>query len=552
MAHETLKKAKDRKSDEFYTQLSEIQTEVSHYSDKFKNKVVFCNCDDPFESNFVKYFLMNFNRLGLKELIATGYKTSPVGGTEIGEKNTPYALRVTDTTKYLVGTQKDLDIRGAKYFLETEGNRVMTQLIGNVAVDKKGKPIMQSIKEEYVDENNIKKTRTIKQSLYYEAGDFRSDMSIALLKQSDIVVTNCPFSLFREFVAQLMEYEKQFLIIGNMNAITYKEFFPLIKANKVWVGYGFNRSFIYTSPYKNELEANRKFVKSKGYDPDTHIKVHACCWFTNIDHPKRHQILPLDLGYTYKGHEDMYPQYDNYNAINIDKVSEIPCDYEPCWYKCPYSQDCKYAQTEGKEDNALCENFCNGAMGVPITFLGKHCAEQFEVINANDIRKTDDINEKPHGLIKDKEASISINNCSQFVNVERERERERETNNLCKNRCSQDAVSVTAFLECQSPSLISSAQSNSESLDSTDMLTTTQNTDTDSCLKEKKLMQEFSFKKCNGIIGVPISFLDKYCPEQFEIIKFRKGDDDKDLCINGKCPYFRILIKKKGDRFKWQ
>ena len=337
-ANTSLHSAKTKKNDEFYTQLSDIQAEISHYPDKFKDKVVFCNCDDPFESNFVKYFLMNFNRLGLKELIAAGYKTSSIGGAKIGTANTPYALRVTNTTNYLVGTQKDLDVRGVKYFLETEGSKVMTPLIGNTALDVNGKQIQITIKGKYTDANGETKTKNIKQDLYYEAGDFRSDMSLELLKQSDIVVTNPPFSLFREYIAVLMQYQKDFLIIGNINAITYKEFFPLLKNNKVWLGNGRPVNFIL---------------------PDSSItkKVQGLArWFTTLDHPKRHQMIPLDLSCTYYGHEDMYPKYDNYDAINVDKTAEIPSDYL-------------------------------GVMGVPISFLDKYCPEQFEIVA---FRKGDD------------------------------------------------------------------------------------------------------------------------------------------------------------------
>ena len=202
MAQSNLSAAKEAKNDEFYTQLSDIQAEMSNYPDECKGKVVLCNCDDPFESNFVKYFLMNFNRLGLKELIATGYKTSFIGGSEIGTANTPYALRVSSTTKYLVGTQKDLDIRGAKFFLETEGNRIMTPLIGNTALDEEGKQIKVPVKVPVIDEDGNPvldkkgkvKTKTVQQDLYYEAGDFRSDMSLALLDEANVVVTNPPFS----------------------------------------------------------------------------------------------------------------------------------------------------------------------------------------------------------------------------------------------------------------------------------------------------------------------------------------------------------------------
>lgn len=348
MANASLHASREAKNDDFYTQLSDIQAELSHYTDKFKDKVVLCNCDDPFESNFVKYFLMNFNRLGLKELIATGYKASGIGGTEIGIKNTPYVLKVKSTNKYLVGTQKDLDIRGAKYFLETEGSRIMAPLIGNSALDETGNQIEISIKEKYKDDKTGKtKTRVIKEALYYEAGDFRSDMSLELLKESDIVVTNPPFSLFREFIALLMKYQKQFIVIGNMNAITYKEIFPLIRNDELWLGHGFRSGNAYFRIPKNaDTSAYAKGV----YDENTGlVKFRNCCWFTNVDHAKRHQKLPLDLGYVYEGHEDMYPKYDNYDAINVDKTSEIPSDYM-------------------------------GVMGVPISFLDKYCPEQFEIV----------------------------------------------------------------------------------------------------------------------------------------------------------------------------
>ena len=357
MANLSLSAAKAARKDEFYTDLKDIQAELSNYSDKFENKIVFCNCDDPFESNFVKYFLMNFNRLGLKELIATGYKTSPFGGKEIGTINNPYILRVSDTSKYLVGTQKDLDVAGAKYFLQTDGNKIMTPLIGNEAKDENGNSIQVAIKESYIDElTNKEKSRTVKQNLYYEAGDFRSDMCIALLKECDIVVTNPPFSLFREYVATIMKYNKQFLIIGNQNAITYKEIFSYIKNKKMWMGYGFKGNVgFFKSPY-DDVATSSQHEKGK-------IRVSGVTWFTNIDHFKRHQSFPLDLGYEYKNHEEMYPKYDNYDAIEVSKANQIPCDYK-------------------------------GIMGVPITFLDSLCPEQFEIVGLS-AEGNDDISTKP-------------------------------------------------------------------------------------------------------------------------------------------------------------
>lgn len=337
MANTNLLKAKESKNDEFYTQLQDIRTELLNYPDKFKDKVVFCNCDDPSESNFVKYFIMNFNRLGLKELIAAGYKISRVGDVEINTLNTPYVLRIKDTSKYLIGTQKDLDARGLKHIIETEGSKVMTPLIGNYALDENGNQIKISTKVECLDDDgNViltkagkPKMKTVEKDLYYEAGDFRSNMSIELLKESDIVVTNPPFSLFREFVALLMKYKKQFLIIGNMNTVICKEIFTLIKNNDIWFGYG--RLSEFNTPKVN----------------DTRVLV-PCRWFTNLDYAERHKV-PLDLGCTYYGHEDIYPKYDNYDAINVNKIAEIPSDYK-------------------------------GIMGVPITFLYKHCPEQFEIV----------------------------------------------------------------------------------------------------------------------------------------------------------------------------
>ena len=285
-----LHNAKKAKNDEFYTQLSDIEKEMAHYKDFFKGKVVYCNCDDARESNFFKFFSNNFESLGLKKLITTGYK-------EIGKG----------------------------VVLIYEG-------------DKNGNKI--------VEDNEI-----IIRELDGD-GDFRSAECVELLKEADVVVTNPPFSLFREYVAQLMEYGKKFLIIGSMNAITYKEIFPYIKNNELWLGMNWVKDFV---------------------QPNGEVKKFGnICWYTNIGHSRRNTELDLYKNYS----ADKYPKYDNYDAIEVSKVTDIPMDYE-------------------------------------------------------------------------------------------------------------------------------------------------------------------------GVMGVPITFLDKYCPAQFEIIKFRKGDDDKDLSVNGKCPYFRILIRRK-------
>lgn len=311
-----LHSAKNNKEDEFYTQLSDIEKELKHYKKHFKNKVVLCNCDDPRVSNFFHYFSYNFEKLGLKKLITTCYKNQ----------------------------QRDLFSQNDKeqaIYLEYEG-------------DKNG--------------DNVPNPEEIGIHILNGDGDFRSQECIELLKEADIVVTNPPFSLFREDVAQLIEYEKKFLIIGNQNAITYKEIFSLIKDNKIWLGYKAGDMAFSVPEYYEERET-RFWIDESGQKWRSMGNI---CWFTNLDHTKRHEELILYKSYN----ENDYPKYDNYEAINVNKVAEIPVDFP-------------------------------NAMGVPITFL------------------------------------------------------------------------------------------------------------------------------------------DKYNPEQFEIIKFRKGNDDKDLSINGKCPYFRILIKNK-------
>ena len=338
MAKRDVDKAKTAKKDEFYTQLTDIERELQHYWPHFRDKVVLCNCDDPYESNFFKYFALRFNQLGLKKLICTCYDGSPIMGTQLSlfaldkegnEKKAAYKVEISEVKD--VNGDGAVDLVDVEYLIQNDKN-VLSVLQGN--------------------------------------GDFRSKECIELLKQADIVVTNPPFSLFREYIGQLMEYNKKFLIIGNVNAITYKEVFPLIKENKIWLGPSItsgDRKFNVPDDYP--LNA-----AGCGIDPDGrhYIRVKGVRWFTNLDHNKRHEELDLVCHYS----PEEYPTYDNYPAIDIGKTADIPYNY-------------------------------SDAMGVPITFL------------------------------------------------------------------------------------------------------------------------------------------DKYNPEQFEIIKFRKGNDDKDLSVNGKCPYFRILIRNK-------
>jgi len=336
-----LHKAKDAKKDEFYTQLSDIERELRSYEGHFKNKVVYCNCDDPYESNFFKYFALKFNSLGLKKLIATCYIGSPIANTllslfddESEENKTtrvPHKIEITEIPD--MKNDGTVDLTDVKLLLGSNKN-YLTRLKGD--------------------------------------GDFRSKECIELLKQSDIVVTNPPFSLFREYVEQLVKYEKQFLIIGNINAITYKEIFKLIKENKAWLGINMGRGisgFIVPDRYK--LYGTETRVDENG---NRIVATNNCLWLTNLDTSKRHEDIIFTK--TYYGSESEYPKFDNYDAINVNKTKDIPMDYK-------------------------------------------------------------------------------------------------------------------------------------------------------------------------GVMGVPITFLHKFNPAQFEIIKFRKGNDDKDLSINGECPYFRILIKNK-------
>lgn len=314
MPQENLTQARIAKNDEFYTQLDDIAKELKHYKDDFCNKVVFCNCDDPYESNFFKYFALNFNALKLKKLIATCYNGSPVSGNEL----------LLD-----FGTTAD-DPKKVAYKVEISE---VTDVNGDGAIN------LADIKYLIQNDNNVL-------SILKENGDFRSPECIQLLREADVVVTNPPFSLFREYITQLFQYDKKFIVLGNMNAMTYREIFPLIKDNKMWIGYGFNMSMVFRTTYPNLLEANRQYVRNKGYDPDqNYVKTPAIAWFTNLDIKKRHETLDLYKYYT----PEEYPKFDNYDAINVDRVSDIPMDYD-------------------------------GVMGVPITFLDKYNPDQFEII----------------------------------------------------------------------------------------------------------------------------------------------------------------------------
>ena len=334
--NKNLSKANKAKKDEFYTQLVDIENEMRHYKPFFKGKTVFCNCDDPYESNFVKYFAMNFAALGLKKLIATCYATSPVMYTQLTLFGDEVEFAASDKGKkpYKIEITEVKDANGD----------------GAIDLDDFERMLKANPPE-----------------LLQGDGDFRSDECIELLKQADVVVTNPPFSLFREYLAQLIEYDKKFIIIGNQNAITYKEIFKLLRNNGIWLGYQFG-DMSFTVPDSYEPRETRFWVDENG---QKWRSLGNICWFTNIDIQKRHEDLILYKHYS----ADEYPQYDNYNAINVDKTADIPCDYD-------------------------------GAMGVPITFMDKYNPEQFEILNANDFRRSNEVKEKPHGLIKDAEGSI--------------------------------------------------------------------------------------------------------------------------------------------------
>jgi len=298
MANRNLQSAKAAKNDEFYTRLADIENELRHYADQLRGKVIFSNCDDPFESNFFKYFAMNFNQLGLKKLIATCYNPSPVAGSQLAlfevehlpkkgiDKNTKHAYKIEITNVKDYDGNGSTNLADVEYLLKHEGNAL---------------------------------------TLLNENGDFRSKECIKLLEQADVVITNPPFSLFREYIEQLIEYEKQFIIVAPDSALHYKDIFKLIKDGKLWLGYG----------------RVKEFMQPNG----TIKKMGNVSWFTNLDTTKRHELLTMYKRYTPRE----YPHYDNYDAIDVSKTAEIPDGYY-------------------------------GKMGVPDTFLEKFNPDQFELI----------------------------------------------------------------------------------------------------------------------------------------------------------------------------
>lgn len=311
MARKDLAQAKDAKKDEFYTQLDDIAKELKFYKDYFRGKVVFCNCDDPYESNFFKYFALNFNALGLRKLITTCYNGSPVSGNELlldfgttvdDPKKIAYKVEISEVTD--MNGDGAINLTDIQYLMQNDKN-VISILQGN--------------------------------------GDFRSPECVELLKQADIVVTNPPFSLFREYLAQLDQYNKQFIIIGNTNALTYKVTFTMFQADEIRTGYtNFNVGMFFEIPDSYEkyhhIDQGKKVAR-----------VSTSCWFTNLPVSRHKEDIILYKHYT----PEEYPHYDNYDAINVKTYTDIPCDYD-------------------------------GVMGVPITFLDKYNPEQFEILGATE------------------------------------------------------------------------------------------------------------------------------------------------------------------------
>ena len=343
------------KQDEFYTQLSLIEKELKHYRSFFAGKTVLCNCDDPYESNFFKYFAMNFNALGLKKLVTTCYATSPVVGDEfeyyVDNAGQLAFVPDTDTTPLVCSTRRPYRVEITEVTDENHDGRA-----------------------DLADVEYLMRNRKNTMTLLNGDGDFRSPECVELLREADVVVTNPPFSLFREYIALLEEYRKYFIIIGNMNAVTYKEIFPMIDENRLWLGYN-SGHFWFKVPDSYE-------IKKTDFKIDEHgqkwRRMGNICWFTNVDIEKRHENMPLFRCYS----PELYPKYDNYDAINVDRTVDIPCDYY-------------------------------GVMGVPITFLSQYNPDQFEIVA---FRKGTD----------GKDLVYSFPDCSHSVNVERERERERE------------------------------------------------------------------------------------------------------------------------------
>ncbi|MCU0783302.1 MAG: adenine-specific methyltransferase EcoRI family protein [Verrucomicrobia bacterium] len=343
MANANLTSAKRAKNDEFYTQYADIQKEIEAYleydADVFRRKVVYCNCDDPFESNFFRYFVLNFKKLGLKQIITTSYKPSPVANTQLPLFGDDETLPKTKGRPKVT----------ANKFIINEVHRIDGDSEFNL------KSVAKKLK---ANKNN-------EWTPLEEDGDFRSAECVELLKQSDIVVTNPPFSLFRDYVKQLFDFKKKFVIIGSKNAITYKEIFPSIKANRMWVGTtSFNKDMLFISAEKID-PAKKPKTATRTVDGVVYLRSPSI-WLTNLDHGRRHQPLPLMTmkeNLRFSKHKEIkgkrkYEKYDNYDAIEVPFTDAIPSDYD-------------------------------GVMGVPISFLDRYNPDQFEIVGTTESNDPD-------------------------------------------------------------------------------------------------------------------------------------------------------------------
>lgn len=515
-----LHEAKKKANDEWYTKKECIEAEIKYYWNHFKGKIVYCNCDDPYESEFFKYFMIRFEVLGLKGLYATCYE---------GSKMSQHQLQLFEDEEY----------KGIPYKIE-----IYQEDIDQLKEEHDGTLSQETIKL-YIKKH--KKAKRLKGN-----GSFDSPECLKLLEKADIVVTNEPFSLFRHFLSILVEYKKDFLIIGNMNAITYKEVFPLIKENKMWLGYTRPKEFI---------------------EPNGNIKKFGnITWFTNLDIPKRHDDLILWKKYS----PDEYPHYDNYDAINVDKVAEIPCDYCESWGLYPEEYEAldkaqwEEVRREPKDDTelihvipakntelrqALHEHaegykekieaelanaiYCNGCMGVPITVLDKYNPEQLEIVK---FRKGDDG--------KDLTYTTGVTHLSKQASKQAT-----EDYALLQNSGPQDIVTESS--ECQLRSLTSGVLNNSYCLelqnqkeqDSVlDYGIQTQKSHNHSLKTIANISDCLSKRYCNGIMGVPITFLDKYNTEQFEIVGMDLNDSVEELGIKEIGVKWVELYRKQGGK----
>ena len=467
MANESLGNAKKAKNDEFYTVYDYIQKEMNAYleydPDVFRGKTVLLPCDDPEWSNFTKYFAQNFEILGLKKLISTSYSNEAKNKYRPADAQVPYQLTLFDMESPLFDENLN-KVRGKIYTLSRDSN-----LSGKVDIN--------DLEWEYLEGD----------------GDFRSEEVRALRDEADIIVTNPPFSLFREFIAWVMEAGKKVVVIGNQNAITYKEIFPLLKDNKLWIGATNNgQDMVFEVPEGADVDPRDRLKAEKLGYKGNYTRLGNACWFTNLDHGRRHQPLALMTmadNLKFSKHKQIrehgYLRYDNYDAIEVPFVDAIPSDYI-------------------------------ADMGVPITYLDKHNPEQFEIVK---FRKGDD----------NKDLAYTID-CSQSINVERERERETD-HTLLQNHYQKEVV--TELWASQSrlsnastlTNLKLSEQQKARERDSQQVCGIQQaELHNHSSEENADTRDSLSDTKCNGVMGVPITFLFQHCLEQFEIVGITLGN----------------------------